>query len=243
MVEGSILWALAAVALGPNDFTITIPISPDTPEGQRLVATRAQEICGSRYPIGGRYRFTGDERISPQGDRLSSFQVRQELTCSDTPPFAPSGDRAPDGWQPSERDTREILALSQRYFAAVDGGDAEAAHAMWSVDQQAETPVAERRRGIEEFRRQAGPSGADPRMRLTWYVNPDGAPRPGIYVAADYERSYANLALNCGYLIWYREGDARYRLTRQENTIVARTATPLSAEQLAPVRQQSRCPS
>ncbi|HST37173.1 MAG TPA: DUF4019 domain-containing protein [Allosphingosinicella sp.] len=243
MASFPFLLVFAAAVLGPDDFTITIPVSPETPEGQRLLAIRAREVCGSRYSVADRYRFEGEERISPQGDRTSSFRVRQELTCSDTPPSPPTGEQAPADWQASEQDVRDVVAVSERYFAAVDGGDAEIAHAMWSEDQQAETPVAERRREIEEFRRQAGPRGAHPRMRLTWYVNPDGAPRPGVYVAVDYERFYANLALNCGYLIWYREGDARYRLTRQDNGIVAQSATPLPAEQLVQVRQQLRCPS
>jgi hypothetical protein len=167
----------------------------------------------------------------------------RHTTCSETPPSAPAGEAAPADWQASQRDVREIEALTLRFFAAIDSGDAETAHGLWSDDEQSETPLDERRRSIESFRQQAGRPGAAPVTRLTWYVNPVGAPRPGIYVAVDYERSYANLTMNCGYLIWYREAGGRYRLTRPEDSVMARSAGTPAAEQLAQLRQASRCPS
>lgn len=226
---------------GPDDFTLVMPMRPDTPEGQRRLAERAMQICGSRYPVMERYRFAGTEAL--QGNAEPRYEVRQELTCSDAGPPAQAGEAAPADWQASEQDVREITALTRRFFAAIDSGDAETAHGLWSDDLQAETPLDERRRGIEAFRQQAGLPGAAPVTRLTWYVNPEGAPRPGIYVAVDYERFYANLTMNCGYLIWYREADGRYRLTRQEDSVMARSAGTAAADQLVQLRQSSRCPS
>lgn len=226
---------------GPDDFTLVMPVRPDTPEGQRRLAERAVQICGARYPVMERYRFSGSEPLQGAGERR--YEVRQEMTCSDAPRPAPTGEAAPADWQASDEDVREVAALTRRFFAAIDSGDIDMAHRLWSDDQQTETPLDERRRSIEAFRVQAGRPGAAPTTRLTWYVNPAGAPRPGIYVAVDYERFYANLTMNCGYLIWYREGDGRYRLTRQEDSVMARNAGTPPPEVLAQMRQSSRCPS
>lgn len=226
---------------GPDDFTLVMAERPDSAEGQRRLLEHATQICGARYPSMARYRFTGTESL--QGATTPRYEVRQELTCSDAPPAAQTGQAVPADWQPSEPEVREIEALTRRFFTAIDSGDAETAHSLWSENQQAETPLAERRRDIEAFRQQAGRTSAPPVTRLTWYVNPAGAPRPGVYVAVDYERSYANLTMNCGYLVWYREGEGRYRLTRQENMVVARNAGTPSADELAQLRQASRCPS
>lgn len=231
-------------AMGPDDFTLVMPVSPETPDGQRRLAQRAMEICAGRYPVLHRYRFTGMERLDSPDQQEARFEVRQEMTCSNTPPAPPTeGQLAPADWQPLEQDRLEIIALTARYFAAVDSGDAETAHGSWIEGQQAETPLSERRRQIEEQRRQYGAAGASPPVRLTWYVNPANAPQPGIYVAVDYERSYANLVLNCGYLIWFRDAAGRYRLTRQENSVFERGPSAPSAEALTQFRQMSRCPS
>lgn len=239
MIVTAILGLLAMG--GPDDFTMVMPVRPDTPDGQRRLAERAMQICGSRYPIMERYRFSGSESLQGAGE--PRYEVRQELTCADTPPAAPTGEAAPANWQPSNQDVSEITALTRRYFAAIDSGDVETAHSLWSDDMQAETPLPERRQSVEAFRAQAGRAGAAPTTRLTWYVNPAGAPRPGIYVAVDYERSYENLTMNCGYLIWYREGERGYRLTRQEDSVMARSAGTPPPEVLAQMRQSSRCPS
>jgi hypothetical protein len=86
MASISTLLGLAAAALGPNDFTISMPVRPETPEGQRLIAVRAREICGARFPLLGRRHVSRLERDGPQGSWQIGFEVRQELTCSDPPP-------------------------------------------------------------------------------------------------------------------------------------------------------------
>lgn len=231
----------AAVAAGPDDFTMTIPVSPETPEGRRLIALRAIEICRGRYPLLARYRFSGNERVAPDGSRSSSFEVNQEMTCSDAPP-APSADRpAPADWQASPGDEAEARAATLAYFRAVDAGDAARVYGMLSADNRATETLEDRTETIRAFRAQAGTPGAHRIVALTWYVNPPSAPRPGIYVAADYERSYSGLLVNCGYLVWFREGPGRYALVREETGIVARGSIPDTPADLAQARAMARC--
>lgn len=236
------LLGLVIAAGGPDDFTITIPISPETPAGQLLIARRAMDICGTRYPIAGRYRFVGNEHVAPDGVRgASAFEVRQELTCSDTAPAPPAGRLAPAGWQASARDEADVRAATMSYFAAVDAGDAARVHAMMPPTRQAEETVAARAEAMRSFRAEAGTPGAHRILRLTWYVDPAGAPRPGIYVAADFERAYSGVLAVCGFVVWYREEAGRYSLTREETNIAARgsgTDTPAARAQ---ARAMARC--
>ena len=236
---------LAVLALGsaePTEFTITIPVSPDTAQGQQLIARRAVEHCRGRYPQLGRYRFRGLEHIGPGTAGNSSFEVRQELLCLDAPPPAVAGPPpAPADWRPSADDERMISALTERYFALVDAGDAEQVQRLWSEGEREMVPLEDRAASIAEFRRRAGTPGRHRIVKTTWYVNPQGAPRPGVYVAVDYERIYSGLHMNCGYLIWFREAADRYVLTREETAVVERGGSDPSAEGLADIRRQMHC--
>jgi hypothetical protein len=230
---------LSLAAAEPESFTVTIPVSPETAEGRLLIARRAAEHCRGRYPQLGRYRFEGRERLGAEG--ASSFEVRQELHCLDLPPPVVSAPPAPAGWRSTAQDEERVSALTQHYFALVDAGDAEQVHRLWSEGEREATPLADRAAAIEAFRRQAGRPGAHRIVRTTWYVNPQNAPRPGIYVAVDYERSYSGLHLNCGYLVWFREAEDRYILLREDTAILARDGSDHSAESLAELRRQMRC--
>ncbi|HTU10501.1 MAG TPA: DUF4019 domain-containing protein [Allosphingosinicella sp.] len=220
---------------------MTIPVSPETADGQRLLAMRAIEICGTRYPVPGRYRFVGNERVAPDGTRGSStFEVRQELTCSDTPPSPPTEVPAPADWRASARDEADARAATMAYFAAVDAGDAARVLAMMPLARRAEENVASRAEAMRTFRAEAGTPGAHRIIALSWYVNPASAPRPGIYVAADFERVYSGLAAVCGYVVWYRDEAGRYSLMREETAVVPRTAGSTPAA-LAQARAMARC--
>ena len=237
------IFLLVVAASAPDDFSMILPMSPETAEGQRRIAARALEICGGRYPQLGRYRFSGTEALT--GDRTgeSRFEIQQELTCLDAPPPAqPRGaTSAPSDWQPGPEDERQVLALTRRYFSLVDAGEAAPVHALWSQGNQETTPLAERAAELEEFRRNAGAPGEHRIAALTWYVNPEGAPRPGIYVAADYERAYSRLEFNCGYVVWFREGEGRYVLIREETSSFPR-GTDASPTVIEEARRQLRCP-
>jgi hypothetical protein len=235
-----LLGSLAALA-GPDDFSMTIPVSPETPEGQRLIALRAVQICGSRYPRLTRYRFTGSEHASPAGARTSSFQVHQELTCTDTPPAAGTDTPAPSDWQASAQDEADVRAATMAYFGAVDAGDAARLHGMMSTERQADESLESRTEALRAFREEAGTPGTHRIVALTWYVNPQNAPRPGIYVAADFERAYSGLLINCGYLVWFREAGGRYTLVREENNVVARRNVSDATVDLAQLRAMTHC--
>lgn len=230
---------LLLLAVAPNVFSMTLPVSPETAEGQRLISARAVEICAGRYPHLGRYRFEGTETLTGEARGQARFEVQQELECMDAPPAEVAADTGPADWQPSAQDVRLITELTMRYFALLDAGNTAEATRLWSADQQAEMSP-ERLEQLRTFRREAGRPGDHQIRALTWYVNPENAPRPGIYAAADYERRYSELAFNCGYLIWFREAEGRYVIVREETNSFPRTAAASEAT-IREARSQFGC--
>lgn len=220
----SVVLAILASLMGtePGEFTIVIPVRPESQEGQRLITSRAAQLCGGLYPQLLRYRFSGDEALAPAGGRSSRFEVVQQFACLDAPPPPAAGAPVPSDWQPTAEDERQVRTLTEQYFLAVDVGDASRVHQFWSASQREETSLETRASELADFRRQAGAPGTHRIAKMTWYVNPQGAPRPGVYVAVDYERDYARFALNCGYLIWFMEGAGHFVLTREETSVLAR---------------------
>ncbi|MCY4598330.1 MAG: hypothetical protein OXF27_00195 [Acidobacteria bacterium] len=73
------------------------------------------------------------------------------------------------------------------------------------------------------------------------YVDPPGAPEPGIYVATDLEVSYENLVA-CGYFVWLEDADGTLRITRRDVGEIDRAVmSKMTAPQLAKVRSDFRC--
>jgi hypothetical protein len=236
MLVSPILASLISI-VQPQTFSMQLPVSPETPEGQRLVALRALELCAGQFPQLGRYRFAGDERVGASPRSPASFTILQELTCTDAPPEPPVGVSLPAGWQPSEADTHAATAATERYFAAVDSGDAAALDAMSSAGHREGTSAAERAARLATFRSEAGRPGQHRIVRVTWYVNPEGA-APGAYAAVDFERQYQNFSVSCGYVAWQRQGDGSLSLIREETGNAPREVPGVS---MAEVRASLRC--
>lgn len=226
-------------SLQPTFFTLEMPVSPETREGQRLIALRAMELCRGRYPDLGRYSFDGEEPIAggpTAGTR--PYTVRQELACRDAVPTPPAGPTVPAEWKATEADIERAMAATMSYFANVDRGDGSQIERMLSEEMRSLSEPAERAEALKAFRREAGAPGKHRVVRVTWYVNPPGV-KPGAYAAVDFERQYANFSVSCGYLIWHRQADGSLLLTRQEIGNAPKAAA--DAQPLAELRAMLRC--
>jgi len=92
-----------------------------------------------------------------------------------------------------------------------------------------------------EFREEAGALTNVDVWQVTVYVDPPGAPEPGIYVATDLEVTYENL-IACGYFIWFEDADGSLRITRRDVGEISRdVVSKMSESQLAEVRSDFRC--
>lgn len=232
-----LLWLLA---VQPTAFDMELPVSPETPAGQRMVAIRAIELCAGRYPVLGHYRFDVNETVEGTA-APSRFHIRQELECRDTPPTprAPAGEPLPANWQASEADQRRATEATRAYFAAVDAGDVARLEAMMTPGHRADQTTADRTQQLAAFRERAGRPSAHRIIRVSWYVNPPGV-EPGAYAAVDFDRTYARLAISCGYVAWHRQPDGRLLLVREETGSAPRTPD-LTPDQIARFRVQLQC--
>lgn len=230
--------ALLLLVQQPVPFTLDLTVSPETPEGQAQIARRAIELCRGRYPQLGHYTFEGTTAADGSGDE-SRFTYRGEVTCVDRPPDPEAGAPVPADWRPSSADEERVRAATTAYFAAVDRGDVETIEAMMSPGHRATSTTEVRSARLRSFRLQAGAPGQHRILRTTWYANPPGV-APGAYVAVDFERSYANLSVSCGFVAWQRLGDGRLLLVREETGSAPRSAGE-TAEDLARLRLLLRC--
>src|SRR3546814_13084087 len=88
------------------------------------------------------------------------------------------------------------------YLQAKNTADADTVYAMLSSELASyASPAAwkETRRALNA-RLGAGAEAAV--VRLTWYDDPQNAPTPGRYAAADYRVAYPNEAFACGSVVW-----------------------------------------
>jgi hypothetical protein len=211
-------------------------------EGQLLVAQEAQRRCRPLYPHLGRYRFEGTEKVGQSPSR-PEWKVSQQVTCGSRPAAEPAAAAPVDSnWQPTPELARQIRESTLAYFDLVDAGDPARSHALWSASNREMRPLDEWRAELQSARARAGKPLGHRVAKLTWYVNPEHAPEPGIYVAADYEKKYEKLAANCGYLIWFRAPSGQFVIVREESGVLEKAqAAGLSRETMAEVRKQLRC--
>lgn len=240
------VWMLPLMlAAQAGAFTLTLPVSPETPEGQRLIAERAIRACSGRYAQLGHYTFVGNERVLNRDgssvDPSPRFAIHQEYICLDAPPPPAQGAPVAADWQPSPADENEVATQTQHYFDLIDAADAQGVLAMMTELNRAGMDLQERQAQMNAFRRDAGAPGERRIIHTTWYVNPDGAPVPGVYVAIDFERSFSRMLVYCGYIVLYRGGDGHYRLAREDIGQVPQPTPGSSPLPLAQARQMAQC--
>ena len=156
-----------------------------------------------------------------------------------TPPPLPeeAGDAIPDAaTQAAVRDA------SYAYFVAKDAGRFDAAYAFFAPSVRAYLSPDLFRSQTAAFNVAAGAPGERRVVRLTWERDPADAPAPGLYVAADFVARFPNLRLHCGYLMWHREADGRFKIVREEQSFIDEaTARQMTPERLRPLPVQFGC--
>lgn len=182
----------------------------------RIVALSA-ELCGARAVEHGEFEYTTELGRDPGETPPQIVGFRKEIACIDAPEAVAAA--VPDDWQPSEADVAAARGYVLDYFRRRDGGDYDAAFAMLEPGMVARDTWLE---GVREFNRRAGAAEGRSIAKLTWYVNPAAAPKPGVYLAADFTGRFSELDSYCGYVILYRGAGGGYAIVREEANILAR---------------------
>ena len=237
---------ISTARIAADEYEITLESSTlyDVEAAQRLLIPAMRRACADKYVEPGRYRFESDETLgSPQSGDAAAFKLVQKIRCVDTLPAAEQAVREPiladaTALHGAEARARELSEEYFRLLYANLGNDAEAAiNAMFAQrepDGQADKDVS-----------QPTTPGTPVDINIygiTVYDNPQNAPLPGVYIAADYQNRAGNVAYHCGFLIWYSEDGVDYDLWRIETAVIGDTELPtIPQEQLQQVLEQLRC--
>lgn len=224
---------------------IELPGTADVGQAQRMLLPAARSLCGDLPPVFGHYSWQGSERLESAGAAREavSLTLEQELACGAAEARPAEVALAPDpGWQPTPATEQAVLDTTRSYFAAKDSGRYADAYAMLSAGNQATTPIAAWSAQARSFNAGAGAVRGRRLIRVTWYNNPPSAPVPGIYAAVDFDGDFANLHFLCGYVVWLLQPEGRWRLVREEQSLVSRSeAHDATAEEIARLRPQVGC--
>jgi hypothetical protein len=178
------------------------------------IARRAADLCGKKQVHWGKFRSFVRLGKTPAAGPAPVSGYFKEFDC--VAPDTMSYPRAPTNWQPSQSDIADAKAFLETYYKRRDSGDFGAALGMFApnvVSDKANwaTHVAAQNKQIGTGRRRV--------TGVTWYVNPDTAPHPGVYVAIDFVGEFPNTYFYCGYLALYRRGEGSYEITREEQNM------------------------
>lgn len=222
----SILLALLLAQSGPDiaverrsvdEFVLTVaPFELTSAQNiQARLEAKAKELCGARSVHHGKFAFETKVATEKREPSQVVGGYRQEFQCVDD--AAPVAAVVPDDWKPSETDIAAGRSFALRYFELRDAAEYDKAFAMIEPGVEAHEDWVRR---AKTFSAEAGPVQQRAIVKLTWYVNPAGAPKPGVYLAVDHAARFPRLDTYCGYLILHRDAAAGYAITREETNIL-----------------------
>ncbi|UOF12954.1 DUF4019 domain-containing protein [Lysobacter capsici] len=222
------------------DLIVRLPSGIDAVRVQSMLRPAADQVCEGRAWQWGPHRFESTARLGPGEPQAGEQTFTQQVDCGATATQDLTAVAAPDAPATAD-DERRVKETTLAYLLAKDTGDFAKARSMQTEEAKLSMPPdwSESRAA---FNQQAGQPAQRQVVRLTWYDNPQGAPRKGRYVAADYRGDYRHAGFYCGYAMWYREADGSYRLVREEEGQVSdETASKIAAADLPAFRKPLGC--
>lgn len=241
----------AALALVPLDRAVADPRLKITPletgsfratvsgrglvvdEAQYAIEKKAALLCNRKAVAFGGYRFGQDTALNTATSAAGVLTYSQDFHCVDPT-------QVPTAKVTAAHDDQAVLALTNRFFSARDGGDFKTALSLFDSDtrRMAEGWPDDAAR----FNREAGENLGRKIVGITWYDNPPTISRPGVYASVAYEGGYANVPEDCGYLLWRTADGRKFELVHEEhNFIPVGTVSKLNDEALAKMKKKIGC--
>jgi hypothetical protein len=218
---------------------ITLPAVVRPDEAQALLAEAGAQLCSGQAFAWGHYEFETTQPPPEAKDTSASTRFTQDLLCGE--PVARTGTPAPKT-PATDADRHDVEARTLDYLVNKDKGDFAAADAMFDPEVLAQMNTKRWRDDRRAFNAAAGLPEKRSILGVTFYDDPADAPQLGRYAAVDYRASFRDRSFYCGYVLWLRQADGSYRLTREEESVAPDAEVrKLSAEQLATLRQQPGC--
>lgn len=204
------------------------------PQIEIEVARRAADLCAGQQVRWGKFKFDEEVGKLPGAGPSQVKSYRREFSCkaADIRTYDP----APADWAATVGDEADVRAIFASYYGKRDGGDFAGSRAMMRPEVQGD--LAEWSEQMGAFNRELG-KGSRRLTKVSWYVNPETADRPGVYAALDFVGDYPSAHLYCGYIILYRLGAGEYEIVREEQNRFIRNDEAPDPEQLAMIRTAS----
>jgi len=210
----------------------------DVSAAQHAIWPAAQQLCAEKTPRFGHYKFQSAEPMPGQPTAHPEITLRQEVHCE--PASAPlSGAK---NSPVVAHDDAAIDKLTKTYLAAKGAGKYAEAYALLGPSMKASTSLESWSANARNIDAKAGKVNTRRVKKITWYDNPQSAPVPGTYAAADYEIESENARVYCGYVAWFGAADGPFTIVREEENFIDKdTALKLSAERLNAFARQFGC--
>jgi hypothetical protein len=237
--------AIRSEQLGDGRYRLTLEApGVATPEaGQARLLPEARRLCGALQPRFGTFRWESLERKPNQGpNEPVSLRLQQEISCGRNDASAPApASEAAAAFQPNPADLKAVLDGTAHYLTAKDAGRDDETWALLTQTMQAMSPREQWHADAARSRAQTGRVTIRTPVAVTWYDHPADAPVAGVYAAVDYVGEAQKASL-CGYVVWFREADGSWRLTRDEQTQIDRAGLAHSTpEHVAELRTAMHC--
>lgn len=208
--------------------TLTSAAITNVSAAQALLMPAAQKVCAGKTPQFGHYKFESKAPLSVTGnDTKTSFMIDQEIVCADSVPQVVNPSTTDPNWQPSNADHQAVIDTVTKYFAAKDSGNVAGSYAL--LDDGMGISLKEWKNSSDDFASQTGVAVSHKVMKLTWYKDPQNAPKPGVYAAADFVDHY-DKATNCGYLSMYQEPDGSFLVIHEQDGLIPNQSNMTSAQ-------------
>jgi hypothetical protein len=233
---------LDVVQVDADNFRLTavVPGTDAAESVQQALGPVAAQLCGSRPPILGKYRFESVEQLDGPDKAPPTIRMVQDVSCGAPTPASIAAlgvvRPAPADWREDAATEAAARKAFTAFHAARDRGDYEAAYAMMSPGMRHGVTLAGWRDSDRSWRKGAGKLRGRELRKVTWYPNPAASPKPGVYVAMDYASRFEKLDIQCGYVVLYQTGDASFEVMREESGFLDRASaakmTPAEREEL-----------
>lgn len=236
---------LSATQISPDEFelVLTNDFPLEISQAQNSIFQSALQVCQGKSPVFGKYSFESSEPIDSKND-AESYVFIQQITCtneiSSRPirrPFEITAER--------EGELKEKASeLTIEFLSAKHSGQFDVAYQMLAQQMQEMSPLSKWEKSQSGSYSQLDTVKEHDIWRLTLYNNPEDSQESGVYIAADYESTYADASISCGYIIWYlKEPNATlYQVMREEYGIIGIDIIEgVSPEELQSVRAKFGC--
>ena len=209
-------------------------------QAKNLILERAASVCAGATPQLGQFRFKGNESInSDAANAGNSFILEQEVFCVRESQSRQTATPELSVLEESEL-KKKVTELTRQYFTHLENAEYPRAYQLLadSLKTAPETVWSSQRHELFNL---AGHLLDRNIWRVSVYVDPPSAPNKGIYIAADFEQSYENIPIYCGYLVWYQFAQD-LRIIREEfGKVESELMKKIKPENITQVKNKMGC--